>query len=564
MIRKTISIIVIFSILAAHGYDTSFTRDLASRNFSAISIHNVKLSHTLKKHLDSVQASNSEIQNILTSTATKDIFTIDLSSYGDLSIANSVRILQYLILLSLYEKMFQHYIVASEAFLNDLLIAKKYWMYEDFYMKQPFFSKNILYNFYSSEYQNKITAKLTALHELENNIAGILGFCLYGLSSIQKVNNENVIVEQMIIIVDQFFKLLNTFELNHELKNNPFILYNHALWMHENIKQHMNSAQLGMQQNGKTFFLVDHWVGISCAAIAIIGAAIMYAKHEQTVKSLCEQGKIAAPNFWQEYIVNPVVGLKEVVWDQKTKTLQHIEHFPDISLPDTIKLKPFPKLSDIPQSPDLPKYAGYVDSMLNPAIDMVNVTKKDLITTANVWKDDIVTAITERQNDIQIYCNMGIQELVNVMNQWKDASEKTLNTKIDEANDTIIKNNQINMYLATIGPVLFGTYLLGSSSYKAYDHYIRNKNWYTPMRYIIHSIDQLVNQIARSSTEHSFVDDGKLYMLIQHFRGYIVCLNNEELFLMYNDINELLSFDLNYAQKKGVIDRMYKTYDFLK
>jgi hypothetical protein len=53
-------------------------------------------------------------------------------------------------------------------------------------------------------------------------------------------------------------------------------------------------------------------------------------------------------------------------------------------------------------------------------------------------------------------------------------------------------------------------------------------------------------------------------MLIQHFRSYIVCLDNEELFLMHNDINELLSFDVNYAQKKGVIDRMYKTYDFLK
>lgn len=552
MIRKIISIMALLFVVPLQSSNRSFVSELASRNFSVVSMHNVELSHTFKKILDKASKANTELDLVLTSSDTKKIFTIDLSSYTDVSVVSSIRTLQYLILLSLYQKIFQHYIVASETFLNDLLIAKKYWMYEDFYMKQPFFGKNILYNFYSLEYQNKITSKLAALDEIENNIAGILGFCLYGLSNIQQINNQDAIVEQMILVVDQFFKLFNAPEFHPEEKRDPVVIYNYALWMHENIQQHMNLAQLGMQQNGKNSFLADHWVGISCTTLAVIAAALMYTKHEKTVKSLCEQGKIAVPNFWQEYIVNPVVGLKEVVWDQKTKKLQHVEHFPDIP-----KFSDVPLLSNIPQSADIPEYDGLrtllVNPILNPLVKEINTTKKDLIKTANDWKNDTVKTVNEWKDDV-----------VKTANEWKDASEKTLNTKIDEANDTIIKNNQINMYLATIGPVLFGTYTLCSYAYKAYDHYIRHKNWYIPMRYIVRSIDQLVNRVARSLEGHSFVDDGKLYMLIQHFKGYIVCLDNEELFLMHNDINELLSFDLNYAQKKGVIDRMYKTYEFLK
>ena len=553
MIRKIISFFGLFFGIALQGcHNASFVGDLAVRNLSVISVHDVAFSHTLKTYLDTIQGQKTDLNTIFVGSNIEKIFSTDLSRYTDASAANSVRVLQNLILLSLYQKIFQHYIVTSETFLNDLLIAKKYWMYEDFHMKQPFFGKNIVYNFYSSEYQNKITAKLTALDGIENNIAGILGFCLYGLSTIQKIKHEDAIVEHMMRIIDQFFKLFNTSELNNEEKRDPVVLYNQALWMYDTIQRDMNSAQLGMKQNDKPSFLVDHWFGISCAAIAAITVGALYIKHEQTVKSVYEQGKIAAPNFLQEYVIHPVVGLKEVVWDQKTKKLQHVEHFPDIP-----QFADVPQFSNIPQSADLPEYDGYstllVNPILNPLVREINITKKDLIKTANGWKDDTVKTVNEWKS-----------EIIKTANEWKEASEQTLNTKIDEANDTIIKNNQINMYLATIGPVLFGTYALCSSSYKAYEHYIRNKNWYLPMRYIIRSIDQLVNQIARSCTEHNFVDDGKLYMLVQHFKSYIGCLNNEELFLMYNDIDELLSFDLNYAQKKGVIDRMYKTYEFLK
>lgn len=537
---------------------------LASNHLEVISLYQPELSKTFKTSLEKSQKSNIDLDAIVTLEDVKKVCSVDIAEYSDASIEQSVRVIQYLILLSLYQKTFKSYIGLAETFLNDLLIAKKYWMHEDFYMKQSFFGKNIIYNFYTSEYQDKITAKIAALHQIEDDVAGILGFCLYGLSNIEKITNEDDIIKNLIMMVDSFSILFNVPECNPHQKKDPFVLYNHLLCIHEKLKKHMYFSKTNMQQNDKSSFLVEHWFGVSCATVALLTAAVLYAKNKQEVQSLYTQGKTVVPNFLHEYILNPLVGLKEVVWDGKTKKLEHVEHFPDISMPDMIKLKPFPKLSDIPQSSDMPQYTGYVDSMLNPAIKMVNDTKKDLIITANAWKDDIVTAATERQNDIQTYCNIGMNEFVSIINKWKDASEKTLNKKIDEANDTIIKNNQINIYLATLGPVLFGTYWICSSANKAYDHHVRHKNWYLPMKHIIRSIDQVINKVARSSSGNNFIDDGKLYMLIQHLKGYISCLTSEELFLMYNDIEELLSFDLNYGQKKGIIDRMYKTYEFLK
>ncbi len=534
MAHKIITILSICSVIALQGHNDLCTNELVSRNLAIISEHTPDLGNNFKIFLDKVQENDSKLATLLASDRIKEIFNLDLSSF-DVSILNSMQTMQYLILLSLCQKMFEHHTIACESFLNVVLTAKKYWMYEDFYMKQSFFGKNIVYNFYSSKYQNKITTKLQALDAIENDVAGIFGFCLYGLSNIQKIKSEDVLVEQINMIFDQFGKLFNISDLNHEQKRDPIILFNQIISMNDTIQQRMNIAQVSIKQNDKASFLVDHWFGISCATVAAITAACMYAKHEQTITSIYQQGKIAVPNFWQEYIVDPMIGLKEVVWDQKTKKLEHVQHFPDIL-----------EFPNIPESQDIPEFDGYmtylVNPILNPLVKVINTTKKDLIKTANTWKDDIVKTA----------------------NTWKEASENTLNTKIDEANNTIIKNNQINMYLATIVPVLLGSYVLYSSTFKAYDHYVKHKNWYLPMRYIIRSIDQLVNKVARSCQEHSFMDDGKLYMLVQQLKGYIVCLSNEELFLMNSDINELLSFDLNYGQKKGVIDRMYKTYEFLK
>ncbi|MBI2344826.1 hypothetical protein HYV10_02005 [Candidatus Dependentiae bacterium] len=536
MIQRLIGLFVLLCTIAVQESRPISINELISKHLVMISSSQSELGDNISHLRVILKKGDIQLDLMLESDMIQKIFQVDaFVMQENISDKDSIRIVQYLALLYLYQKVFFDYIVISQNFLNNLMSVKKYWMYEDFYMKQPFWAKNILYNFYTVKYQNKITKNLDILYKIENEVAGILGFCLYGLFRLEKLKDEYEIINYIKEISDQFNLLIAPDLIDNQSLEDSYLAYKRLLVMSHNIQEHINSAQITIKQNEKNSFVVDHWFGVSCTTMAIVAAALIYTQHKQTVKSLYDQGKIAIPDFLQEYLVDPLVGIKKVVWDKETKRLEHVEPFADIQ-----------KFSDIPDKQDFQKYEGFstllVNPILNPFVGTLNATKSDLIQTANSWKNDIVE----------------------VLNGWKKSSEKTLNKKIDEANDTIIKNNQVNMYLATLGPVLFGTYWLGSSMNNMYDHHIKHKNWYLPMKHIIRSIDQLVNKVARSLDRHNFIDDGKLYILIQNLKEYISCLNNEELFLMHNDIEELLSFDLNYSQKKGIIDRMYKTYDFLK
>lgn len=535
VIQKLITaLLVLFFSMPSYGYNESLVHTMMKKHLSTNFLHRTELTDEITRALEQFKTTNN-LDILLASPDIKNICVTIVDTHTDESMKHSIPIVQHIILLMIYEKICKNYISLAEKLLNDLLTAKKYWMYEDFYMKQSVFSKNIVYNFYSSEYQNTIIKKLSVLHQVEDKVAEILGFCLYGLSNIEKIKDEDTIVQQLTVIGNQFFAIFKALEFNGQEKSKSILLYDYALCINQNLQQRMNYSQEQMKQNDKTSFMVDHGIGISCAIVAAITTAVMYAKHKPTIDAWYEQGKIASSNFSQEYVINPLVGLKEVIWDQKTKELHHME-----------PLANMPKIKDIPQSDDIPEYDAFsslgISSILNPLIRFINKTTNNWVKTLNAWKDDTVKTV----------------------NEWKDSSEKTVNTKIDEVNNTIIKSNQINMYLATVGPVLFGAYWLGSSAVNTYGYYGKHANWHVPMKHIIRSLDQLINKVARSSSGHNFEDDGKLYMLIQHLKGYIVALPSEELFLMHDDIDELLSFDLNYSQKKGVIDRMYKTYEFLK
>jgi hypothetical protein len=122
----------------------------------------------------------------------------------------------------------------------------------------------------------------------------------------------------------------------------------------------------------------------------------------------------------------------------------------------------------------------------------------------------------------------------------------------------IIKNQQMNACLAVLTPVIFIGYLGWSGSKKGYASYMNN-NYYLPIKYTLRSIDRLINSVANGG-QRSYSCDGKLYMLVCHLHYYADCFSHEEQMHLQQDLKDLLSFALTYEQKKGVVDRMYRTY----
>ncbi len=164
---------------------------------------------------------------------------------------------------------------------------------------------------------------------------------------------------------------------------------------------------------------------------------------------------------------------------------------------------------------------------------------------------------------------LGVDFLLKDANRTTQAVAVAYNALIQWVQDnlpmvrSIVQSQQANLYLATICPVLLASYVGLKSVTAGYNYFVKYDKWYAPMKYSLRAIDQIVNAVNRKD-HHSFANDGKLYMLIMNLKQYISCLPNEELILMQTDWGDLLSFDLNYEQKHSVIERMYRTYEFLK
>lgn len=133
-----------------------------------------------------------------------------------------------------------------------------------------------------------------------------------------------------------------------------------------------------------------------------------------------------------------------------------------------------------------------------------------------------------------------------------------MNKGIDVAEE-IIKGQQINYYLSAIVPIVLGLYMI----YRNGNYYYNHESYFKPMRMILREIDVLCN-VLQAKQEMSCIDYGKIYGLVFQLKKYLSCLSSQEKIMIIHDLGELLSFDFTIQQKHKVVERMYRTYSFLK
>jgi hypothetical protein len=525
---------------------------------------------------------------------------------------------------------------------------------------------------------------------MEQQVAYMLGICLYGIAQIEKVTMEDQIADNTAQFVRLFYQAYNAPVVDEENQKNPIKLYQDLIWINDNLQQHMEQAKQLLDENSKPSFLKEHSASASCVAATLVAAVVLYKKYEEDIPGLWQRTKSVGATFYRDYLINPAHKIKGILWDNKAtrmpkislenkidkiplidqKPISHIPlieqkaigHMPPFDLKSNIgKMPPFKPESNIGKIPELkgklpiedgvsslgirtPEVFGLsiplvqgnqglvkvvsdvkrtvnagVDfvnetgrQVVNPAIDTINSSVNSVGTYVDTTGQEVINpaidTINSSVNSVGQYVHTTGQEVINPaidkINSVFDVTNETIkngvNPAIDKVNSGVTVTNkaigavnsmidgidagiesvnearekvinpmietmELTLYIAMIGLGIFGGYLAYAGISKGYKHYIKHENWYVPMRYIVRSIDQLLNKITRSDEDKpDFAQDGKMYMLIQHLKEYISCLSGEELFLMNNDINELLSFDLNYYQKRGIVQRMYKTYAFLK
>ncbi|MEI8301596.1 MAG: hypothetical protein WCG10_08335 [Chlamydiota bacterium] len=405
-------------------------------------------------------------------------------------------------LISAYTCFFNDTTAKTETFLQAVVQTKEYWQKELFQESLPWTRKNPIYWLHKNSYVKLLRKRVALLTDVENQVATLLGIALAGQYELSK----NVLHEQdqKEYFIKSIAPLYDHFQIVHgDLATacRQELIQDVQLFSNT-VQSEIEKFEKMIAPHKKPHHFVEHQITYASAATALVASLILYEAYKDQIPVWKAHSKEAIENFSHTCLTGPLQGLKEILVDNK----------------DT-------KIRQIGEEPPFCRHVPWVSIIETPFERSYNSN----IDSLNAWTVDKCKAL----------------------NQYADVAEG------------IVRSQQINFYLAAIAPMLIATYGAYRCGDKMYDRYVRYDSRYKPMKNMVRSIHRLLNNIHQAQ-QRSFCDDGKLHVLILKLKSYMYCLSTQELALFQEDIASLLSFDLTYQQKLGVVSSMYKTYGFLE
>ncbi len=457
---------------------------------------------------------------------------------------------QRLMLGRLYVQFFSEHIKNVQSLIEVLTQAKEHWQQELFYETLPLFRRNVTRWGHDKSYRTALIKRIQILQDVEDKMSSMLGIALHGYYQISKIHTINGIYEHVlggIMPLYQHYNIpLGNFEGNVIPANR---LFQDAKWFLDRTQEDMKNFKEIVEQHKKPHHIVRHKVAYAVAACGVIAALCAYKKYEDQVPYYQKKGKDVLDDFIRDYITYAIAAAKKFFWDRNESIIKKVPS-PDPLPMSELVLPGFSK-------PDpLPPINNYVSK-----VDITGITK-DLNSYAGAF-DKIASSVVDDANRTAAaaakYLTTEVNEGKRLTNQGVDYCVK----KIDNLEEIVNRDGKVTMFMVAVFPTIGIAYGLHHLSHAGYNRFIKHDTWYKPMSTIVRSMDMLLNKIIYTK-ERSFCDDGKMHLLILRLKSYMYCLSNEELFLFKDDISQLLSFDLSYEQKHSVLQRMYKTYEFLK
>ncbi|MCX5923956.1 MAG: hypothetical protein NTZ68_00825 [Candidatus Dependentiae bacterium] len=409
-------------------------------------------------------------------------------------------------LVCVYTKIFHDATQKTESFLEVVAQAKDYWQQELFVESLPWTRKSPTYWFHRNSYVKLLRKRIALLTDVENQVSTLLGIALHGQHELSKIDGSVQTSQEFLTkcatpLYHHFHVSCGDFNIIEQQQ-----LFQESQYFMDIINIEMEKFEKLITAHKKPHHLVRHQVTYACAATVAVAALVAYQAYKDQIPGWQTKGKEAFDNFSQTCLMGPVKGLKEILVDNKNTKIQELG-----------PILEFKKCEN-------------------------NITHNGLSHWLGIAKD--MDTVPESLNN-------GAESVRVFINQFIPVAE------------SILTSQQINFYLAAIAPAFIATYGVYRGGDALYDRYVRHDWRYKPMKNMVRAIDRLLNNIAPGQ-QKSFCDDGKLHVLTLKLKSYMYCLCSQELVLFQEDIAALLSFDLSYAQKHGVVSSMYKTYEFLK
>ena len=517
-----ISSLALLLAINVHGYNATLMYHLQAIQTNYIFEKNEAYGQTIKKAFQAFHkiSKTAGPMVLLQQSNITNLFLLSPVKNNDLQFNESLKNIQNIMLVHIYAKIFQEYKIQTQDLIKHALNSLQYWETEKFYDKLPMLRKHPVYWYHSPQHKKTVCKHAQALKDLIDQATLLLGIALHGQHQLLKIQDISDLAPKLLQATEPLSKHFQTIQLPDADESEA--LFQNTVWLHQNILLVLQNHQKILQQHEKPHHIVRHAFGYSCITLATIATYILYQTHKADMPMYQEKTIEVWNYFVKEYVRIPLQKLKETLWDKKILQIQKMGELdplqPSEPITARIQAQPF----KIP--------------MIRFPVEIPEIT---------------VTIPPTEINGIKA-----------TLNQNKSEIRSCLNANADIISE-LSRDQQLNLAMAAIAPTIlaaFGAYYSGKS---LYNKYIKHETWYRPMQLIVREIDKILNKLTAENTIF-FADDGMLYVLTRELKTYISCLPNEELEMIEQDLKELSAYHLSYQQKRGVIDRMYRTYQFLK
>lgn len=426
-------------------------------------------------HVDYLKRSNRSIMHYIKSVEIQKIFQENTKS-------DQMDHAQLIMAAQLYELFFAQVVQQTNALLLEIVTAKQYWKT---FLSQRSSSNLIKYSslfLYEAITKESIEHKICLLESLEKQVSELLGIGVYGKHHIQNINSLSTITQNIQTALNPLDELMR-----FDIATSASDYFKKICLFQELLQEKKELTKKLLHDHGVPYHIKRHVYFYTTLAITGIAGSIFCHQHWQDMPHYQQKSYDAVKDFVQEFLVGPMKGLKQALWDRPELNLEKFD------------------LKDMPSS--------------------------------------ILTCYTPER-----FGKYAGQTLLYDFNKLVDATAE------------IIKRQRINYYLSAIMPVVIGMY----GVYRNGRYYYNHESYFKPMRILLHEIDVICNKTSTEQDKKSFDDCGMIYFCICQLQQYLNCLQDHEKVMMEQDLQELLSFDLSIVQKQKTVERMYRTYGFLR
>jgi len=521
----------------------------------------VEIAHQINNAIEN-KASLQQIYELLQSKKFISFFLLDASeNIEDIKFALGAKI--YLYYLDCCEQKMLYKLSKSYNSLD-------YWKHEYFCTNNNQLNNIVEYWFYNEDYKTLISEKIINLESIEHQMTSFLGLIRHNKQMCLKAVNQELFEQDLrkaALLQDALLHVAKRDYNDYDIYN----LITVSMFQFYDFSKKLSAQYLACQppQNIERNKIVYSSITVSLCTCAIIYYIYKNEIHagidtiEDKFFSLFKH-KVQGP---AEKILNTLSGAKNeplldttreekilrTLYEQGSSTPD--PRGQDISLGQVIIDDSVKLLGDAAQRTteifNIWTWLGY-DTPINKKELISSDSQSNYQKISNNQSEVSRSQVDQKDALILSYPNKNAGEVIPAILR----SGLNFGVNIQNVINDLYEEHRLMLGIAAFLPAVAFTAGTLSAVNKAYTAFA-----YQPLRRIIRDLDIFLNNSALE--QPSFDREGKLYFLTEELKKKSRVLSLKAYKFIQEDIAELQSNHLTYAQKFNIIQRMYHTYEFL-